>query len=149
MSIPNRCRGKDSAVPPPPRHRAPLVPVRVPVRVLVRVLVPVLVPVLALVLAACGGGSAQRPPAVHADFRELQAAEAVLSRGAAVADDDARACPERCGGAMDVERGRAAACDVAERTDDADADARCSSAIARARAVSARLVTACGCGAGT
>ena len=104
---------------------------------------------LAAALSACGGGGAPPPAAVHADFRVLQAAEARLSRGAAVAGDDSRGCAERCAGALEAARGHADACGVAERTDDADADTRCARAGARAREVAARLRLACGCEAET
>jgi len=126
LSIAKRCRGKESAVRPNFLHH--------------------LGPCVVISLAACGGGGARPPTAVHADFRELQGAEAVLSRGAAVADDVVRDCAERCGGVVETDRGRAAACDIAERTDDADVDARCATATARARSIAARLHAECGCG---
>jgi hypothetical protein len=129
LSIAKRLRGKESAVRPNFLHHLALCVV--------------------LVLAACGGSGARPPTAVHADFRELQAAEAVLSRGAAVAEDVVRDCAERCGGVMETDRGRAGACDIAERTDDADIDARCATATARARSVAARLHAECGCGEDT
>ncbi len=77
----------------------------------------------------------QPPPAVHADFRAIQRAEADLARSVARAGDPTLACPARCDAADDARRASDAVCRAASNTNDADAAMRCARSEGRAAAV--------------
>ncbi len=131
MSIPNRRRGTSSPV----NGRSP------------HVFAVFFASAAALVGASCGGTSALPPPAVHADLRALQSAEARLARGAARAADPGAGCSSRCEAAEEARFGADNACRVAESTDDADIDTRCDRAQSRATQTRAQVEAACACGA--
>jgi len=97
--------------------------------------------------AACGGPRMERPPAVHADFRAIQRAEASLARSTALAEDGTLACDARCDAAREARDASDEACRIAGGTDDADAQTRCARASGRANAARLALDLSCTCGA--
>ena len=97
--------------------------------------------------AACGGPRMQPPPAVHADFRAIQRAEADLSRSSARVADTTLACAARCDSARDARDAGDEVCRIAAGTDDGDAQIRCARASGRANASRLVLDASCACGA--
>ena len=95
--------------------------------------------------AACGGPRMQPPPAVHADFRAIQRAEADLARSVARADDTTLACVARCEATEDARRASDAACRAAGNTSDADAQVRCTRSAGRAAAAVQTVGLSCTC----
>ncbi len=94
---------------------------------------------------ACGGPRMQPPPAVHADFRAIQRAEADLARSVARAGDTTLACAARCDEAHDARRASEDVCRAAGNTSDVDAQTRCARAGGRAGAAVQVVGLSCTC----
>jgi hypothetical protein len=108
---------------------------------ILRPAVRVFAPLLLTLLFSCGAPETDTRPATHADFREVQIAEAGAAEALPVARSVEAPCERRCRSASDVCAAERAICGLARETEDLDLRARCRTAAdgcAEAGALTAR-----------